>query len=254
MKYCLILHLDAPMQSWGIESRYNRRLAGVAPSKSALCGMVCAALGAGKESGKEKETVNGFFKMRLITVEMHTGGEGSILRDYHTVQGTRKADNGKNSAAVLTHRFYHSDKRFAALLISEDRDFLERMRQALQNPVWGVWLGRKCCIPAAPIIQEEVIPVSEEPIKCIPQEVEDILREKYPDTGWELYEEVARGDSEIIGADAWRDSPESFGSATSSGREKREYGMRYVRHSVKSFSKKTDEVSPVSGNDLYFQF
>ncbi len=55
MKYCLILHLDAPMQSWGIESRYSRRSAGVAPSKSALCGMACAALGAGKESEKEKK-------------------------------------------------------------------------------------------------------------------------------------------------------------------------------------------------------
>lgn len=255
MNYCLMLHLNAPMQSWGIESRYNRRMSGSAPSKSGLCGMVCAAMGARKESEEEKDAINGFSHIRLVTVELHgEKKEGAFLRDYHTVQGTRKADGGSRTDANLTHRFYHSDKRFVALLIAEDREFLERIRQSLQNPVWGVWLGRKCCIPASPIIQEEVIPVSDDANEGIPPNVEEMLRGKYPETSWELYEDVAQGDSEIIGADVWRDAPQSFGSATSSGREKRCYGMRYVRHDVKSFPKEEEASSAGAGNDSYFQF
>lgn len=254
MKYCLILHLDDPMQSWGIESRYDRRMSGSAPSKSALCGMICAALGVGRESAEEEETVESFSKIRLIAVELHVGRKGGLLRDYHTVQGTRKASGGNRADAVLTHRFYHSDKRFVALLFSEDRAFLERIRQALLNPVWGVWLGRKCCIPASPIIQEEVIPVSDDTNQGIPTNVEEMLREKYRETSWEIYEEITLGDSESVGADVWRDAPQSFGSATSSGREKRCYGMRYVKHDVKSFPKKEEVSSAEEGNDSYFRF
>lgn len=254
MNCCLMLHLDAPMQSWGIESLYNRRMSGSAPSKSGLCGMVCAALGACKESKEEKEVVNGFSQIRLITVELHGESRGAFLRDYHTVQGTRNADGYDKTDAVLTHRFYHSDKRFVALLFSEDRAFLERIRQALLNPVWGVWLGRKCCIPASPIIQEKVIPVSDDANQGIPTNVEEMLRKKYRETSWEIYEEITLGDSEMLGADAWRDSPKSFGSATSSGREKRCYGMRYVRHDVKSFPKKAESSSAEAENDSYFRF
>ena len=55
-----------------------------------------------------------------------------------------------NRDAVITHRQYLLDARFG-IILHGDRNLLERAAAALRDPVWGVWLGRKSCIPAAPV-------------------------------------------------------------------------------------------------------
>ena len=82
-------------------------------------------------------------------------GSGKALKiqktiDFHTVMGTVKADGGKESNAVLTYRQYLSDVTFLVLL-EGDAAFLRRLAAALEDPVWGVWLGRKSCIPSEPV-------------------------------------------------------------------------------------------------------
>lgn len=37
------------------------------------------------------------------------------------------------------------------MIVVGDRSLLERAAAALQDPVWGLWLGRKSCIPAEPV-------------------------------------------------------------------------------------------------------
>ncbi len=234
MTYTLILHLDAPLQSWGIASRYARRDAGAAPSKSAVCGMVCAAMGAAKESEQEAAVLEAFAKLRMTSIILHQSGCGCIglLSDYHTVQGTRNANGGKVANAVLTTRFYHQDKKFAVLLESEDGNFLEKTRRALQNPVWGGWFGRKCCIPAAPIIRERLM----EPAEAR----EHLHKEVYPNTTWEYYQEV---NEEEIPTDTWNDQALSFGKRSSSGRSDRNNAPRRLKRHIQNI-----------GEDIYFQF
>ena len=41
----LLLRLAGPMQSWGLESRFDQRDTGREPSKSGVLGLICAALG-----------------------------------------------------------------------------------------------------------------------------------------------------------------------------------------------------------------
>jgi len=36
--------LDAPLQSWGFASRFQRRTTGLHPTKSGVVGLLCAAL------------------------------------------------------------------------------------------------------------------------------------------------------------------------------------------------------------------
>ena len=50
----LALRLQGPLQSWGFDSQYNRRNTGLMPTKSALAGMCCAALGFGRGSDEEQ--------------------------------------------------------------------------------------------------------------------------------------------------------------------------------------------------------
>ena len=52
---------------------------------------------------------------------------------------------------MLSERHYLLDARFGVLLEGE-RDWLEEIAAKLRNPTWGVWLGRKCCIPASPLV------------------------------------------------------------------------------------------------------
>ena len=50
---CLALMLDAPLQSWGFESRFQRRTTGLHPTKSGVIGLICAAMGLAKGSTEE---------------------------------------------------------------------------------------------------------------------------------------------------------------------------------------------------------
>ena len=72
------------------------------------------------------------------------------LQDYHTVQKTKTAD-GKTKDCHITHRQYLTDASFGVLLEGPSL-LLKQISGALANPVWGIWLGRKTCIPSAPVL------------------------------------------------------------------------------------------------------
>ena len=46
----LLIRLAGPMQSWGTQSRFFTRDTGHEPSKSGVIGVLCAALGWGREA------------------------------------------------------------------------------------------------------------------------------------------------------------------------------------------------------------
>ena len=54
---------------------------------------------------------------------------------------------------MVTRRQYLLDARFGVILAG-DRLVLERAAAALEDPVWGVWFGRKSCIPAEPVFAD----------------------------------------------------------------------------------------------------
>ncbi len=152
----LALRLQGPLQSWGFDSQYNRRNTGLMPTKSAVAGICCAALGVQRGSDQEKTFLEWFQNVRMTSIAIPRKGPKKELpvrrlQDYHTVQNTRRASGAINSDCVLTHRQYLSDASFGVLL-EGDTAFLKQVADALANPVWGVWLGRKACIPAAPVL------------------------------------------------------------------------------------------------------
>lgn len=174
-KAFLALRLEGPLQSWGYDSQYNRRNTGLMPTKSAIAGMCCAALGLPRGSDGEQEFLASFGKASMTAIAIPRNGAKSELsirrlQDYHTVGGGYNPDNpvergsitvssedgkprAKNgqSLAVLTHRQYLTDAFFGVLL-EGDASLLKQIADALGNPVWGVWLGRKTCIPTAPVL------------------------------------------------------------------------------------------------------
>lgn len=152
----LALRLEGPLQSWGFDSQYNRRNTGLMPTKSAIAGMCCAALGLPRGSDDEKIFLESFQSVRMTAIAIpRTGSKKELpvrrLQDYHTVQNTRRASGAINNDCVLTHRQYLTDAAFGILLEGE-LSFLKQIADALADPVWGVWLGRKACIPSAPVL------------------------------------------------------------------------------------------------------
>jgi CRISPR system Cascade subunit CasD len=176
----LALRLEGPLQSWGVDSQYSRRNTGLMPTKSAVAGMCCAALGLPRGSVEEAAFLEKSGQLRMIAIAVPRAVEGKRigphaaklavrrLQDYHTVGGgydivrerdsiTAIAESGKprakggQSLAVLTHRQYLMDASFGVVL-EGDAVLLDQIARALADPKWGLWLGRKTCIPSAPVL------------------------------------------------------------------------------------------------------
>lgn len=155
----LAIRLDGPLQSWGYDSQYSRRNTGLYPTKSAILGMCCAAMGIPRGSEFEAETLEQLRRLQFLAISIprvlmyrDSKKELSIRRivDYHTVLETRNAKGDIKNNAHLTWRYYLCDAAFGAVLRGE-KPIIEKTGSALKNPVWGVWLGRKACIPTAPV-------------------------------------------------------------------------------------------------------
>ena len=165
-KSCLALLLDGPMQSWGFTSRFTRRTTALHPTKSAIVGLLAAAMRIDKNAPGEAPLIARLAALKCTTITLpkkHSGTELPILRliDYQTIGGgynkstqwmkKPRSASGKTLETVLSQRHYLLDARFGVLL-KGDRDWLEEIANHLRNPAWGVWLGRKCCIPSSPLL------------------------------------------------------------------------------------------------------
>ena len=160
MKY-LALYLRAPLQSWGASSKFGDRGTLDAPTRSGLLGMIAAACGIDKND--EKRDREWLARASNLSLSVFAFRRGDRMTDYHTVGGgfdetdpwqkrmiPTKAESGKPRGTDLTHRDYLMDSVFGAVLSGDDI-FLAEMASGLANPVWGVWFGRKSCIPTEPV-------------------------------------------------------------------------------------------------------
>lgn len=152
MPHILLLRLSAPMQSWGLMSRFSRRDTGKEPSKSGVIGLLCAALGISRD---EANTDNPFFdELKNLKMGVRVVREGVLQSDYHTTQNIAKADGGTKDTELST-RFYLADADFVVGLEGENLATLETVQKALQKPKWQLFLGRKAFVPDFPVYFRE---------------------------------------------------------------------------------------------------
>ena len=154
----LALRLEGPLQSWGFDSQYNRRNTGLMPTKSAIAGMCCAALGLSRGSDDEQKILASFRKTQMMAIAIPRKAVNKELpvrrlQDYHTVGGgydpnnpnergciAVSAESGKPRAkngqamAVITYRQFLTDASFGVLLEGE-HSFFKPLADALKNPV-----------------------------------------------------------------------------------------------------------------------
>ena len=145
----LLLRIRAPMMSWGEHSRFTIRDTQREPTKSAIIGLLCAALGRPRW-----ESVN---DLAALKMGVRVDKEGIVQCDYHTVMDSIRSNGGKGDT-VVSQRYYIADADYVVGLEGNDCSFLEQLDRALQQPKWQLYFGRKSFIPSRPVrigIQDE---------------------------------------------------------------------------------------------------
>lgn len=155
-KRILALYLDAPLQSWGYQSRFDRRTSFSMPTRSGIIGMICAAMGIDRS---DTEMLTGFSAVEMTILAFR---QYPRLTDFHTVGGgwNKKSDplnivsktNGSPGDTNVTRREFLQDSKFGVLATGPEK-LLSDIHGALIHPRWGIWLGRKSCVPASPVCQ-----------------------------------------------------------------------------------------------------
>lgn len=167
----LLLWLEAPLQAWGHDSKFGRRDSLDFPTKSGVLGLLCCALGAG---GQQIDWLARWADRDMrVRAYVPTDNNGKVLprqplaRDFQMVGSgyddqdpwqnllIPKTSDGKKAVGggtKMTYRYYLQDMAFAVTLQGSSAE-LGNLESALQQPVWDLYLGRKCCVPTEFIAQ-----------------------------------------------------------------------------------------------------
>jgi CRISPR system Cascade subunit CasD len=137
----LLMRMRAPMMSWGDHSHFTIRDTRREPTKSAVIGLLCAALGRPRW-----EPVH---DLAALKMGVRVDREGVMLCDYHTVMDSIKSSGSKGDT-VLSDRYYMADADYLVGL-EGDRSLLETLDAALESPCWQLYFGRKSFVPSCPI-------------------------------------------------------------------------------------------------------
>ena len=154
----LLLRLAGPIQSWGGASRHMTRYTLSMPTKSGIVGLLAAALG--RRRGDELSD------LAALRFGVRADQAGRPLIDYHTVsaashapgvparQRMPTASGGSLKPAdstKVTRRYYIADAVFVAALEAQP-DVAETLADALRRPRYPLYLGRRSCPPAKPVL------------------------------------------------------------------------------------------------------
>ncbi|MCD6395931.1 MAG: type I-E CRISPR-associated protein Cas5/CasD [Spirochaetaceae bacterium] len=158
----LLFQIYAPLVSWGEIAVGGERQSSRHPSKSAIIGLVAAALGIKRE---EEERLDSLSNNLGVAVQLYSGG--SVLKDFHTVQVPRSKSKivyhtrreellglDEKDNAIISRREYRCDSlSVVAVYLKEEKTeiTLEQIEGALHEPYFHLYFGRKSCVPSLPL-------------------------------------------------------------------------------------------------------
>ncbi|WP_101103449.1 type I-E CRISPR-associated protein Cas5/CasD [Macromonas bipunctata] len=167
----LLLWLEAPLQSWGHDSKFGRRDSLDFPTKSGVLGLLCCAQGA---NGEQHDWLAAWADLDMqVAAYVRQDAKGQplprlpLLQDFHMVGSgyddqdpwqtllIPKTSEGKKAVgggSKMTYRYYLQDMAYAVAL-QAPAPLAASAVAALQAPVWDLYLGRKNCVPTEFIFQ-----------------------------------------------------------------------------------------------------
>lgn len=153
MKPFLVFSLSASLAAMGELAGHERRGGLIWPARSAILGLMGAALGIDREGD--------FSTLDALEVSVAIFDSGATLRDFHTVQSVPSAAvkkpnsrpealllAGNDTATSITLRDYRTGVFYGVGVAGTG---LEKIAAALNKPHYTLYLGRKSCPLAAPL-------------------------------------------------------------------------------------------------------
>ena len=140
----LVIRLTAPLQSYGNEATFNRRTSNYYPSKSAVIGIIAAALGYRRDDSR----INNLNNLKLA---IRIDQPGKFMTDFQVVEYQK---NSSSKTKKVTYRSYLQDAVFTVAIGSDDEK-IACIKNALEHPKFQLFLGRRSNPPAGPLIMEE---------------------------------------------------------------------------------------------------
>lgn len=157
----LVFRLYAPLASWGEAAVGETRPTSTHPGRSAILGLFGAALGIRRDQAEALSALDA-----SLRIGVKQRAAGILMRDYHTTQvpatrpkhvyRTRREELDapkKQLNTILSSRDYRCDGLWIiAIWLAPNASYtLVVLRNALLNPHFMLYLGRKACPPAAPL-------------------------------------------------------------------------------------------------------
>jgi len=168
MQDYLIIKLQGAMQAWGGHTYEDYRLSLIFPTRSGIVGLLGACLGIEREDIKALKALNESFQLtirankRKIVQRENSKQKPPVsmqkITDFHTVQHARKVDGKPRPEAIVSRREYLCDAEFTVALVFVEKALysLDRVKQAIQKPVYTPFLGRRSCPIQRPLYEAVV--------------------------------------------------------------------------------------------------
>ncbi|KAA9302303.1 MULTISPECIES: type I-E CRISPR-associated protein Cas5/CasD [Aerococcus] len=131
----IVLKFAGPLQSWGTQSHFESRHTDLYPSKSGVIGLVAASLGYRRDQTEDIQALN------QLDFAVRVDQEGGLRRDYQTAHKYKA--NGQPDRTYVTNRYYLEDAVFLVALAHSDDAFMAKIIQALKNPYFQPFMGRR---------------------------------------------------------------------------------------------------------------
>ncbi len=160
MRDYLLFRLYGPLVAWGDIAVGEYRPSFAHPSKSAVMGLIAAALGLRRDQEEAQRALaeSYYFAVKIDAM-------GNLLRDYHTTQvpparkgvrhPTRRSElTFHDLNTILSNRDYRTDALYTVAIWGTREPLpytFDELMEALKKPVFTLYLGRKSCPPGLPL-------------------------------------------------------------------------------------------------------
>lgn len=213
----LLFSLYGPLAAWGDIAVGEYRPSFAHPSKSAIIGLLAAALGIRRDEEERQRSLAASCSFAVRVDSM-----GVLLRDYHTTQVpsakrgmthyTRRSELATDELnTILSSRDYRCDAVYTvAITVANGKPYsLEELASAIAKPVFVLYLGRKSCPLAMPLHPQIINAATlRDALALVPpiEELTDIISKADANVFWEVDDSSGLTFQQVI---TRRDEPRS---------------------------------------------
>lgn len=156
-----VLQYYADNNSIALRTTYN---SSIVPTKTAIIGLIASALGLPRKSEQSADLYN-----TLIT-KYKVIHNGQIFEDFQTIKPLKSQSHYMNKfytgnqfstvggsvrdGQLIKRVQYLQDCEFEVYVGCEDDELLHKIFDAIRNPAYALYFGKRSCVPNKPIVTE----------------------------------------------------------------------------------------------------